>query len=150
MALDGQVQTASWHSYFNVWETDTGGQSTDKYGTNTLYRNITHKTNGTMLQPRITDLIPNLFSVNFTLCNLLSHQTRIIHMVNGHHENFMPAPMEIPTKLKAVLGFRALEFRTTHSFIHYKFTPNPYFVYRIWTFVHSSQTNIVRYCTVAL
>jgi hypothetical protein len=52
LELDGEVQTASWHSYFTVQETDTGGHSTDKDGTNTLYRNITHKPNDTMLQPR--------------------------------------------------------------------------------------------------
>jgi len=63
------------------------------------------------------DLIPNHFSANFTLFNLLSHQTRIIHMVYGQREICMTAPMEIPTKLKAVLGFRAFEFHTTRSSI---------------------------------
>jgi len=76
-----------------------------------------------------TDLILNHFSVNFTLCNLLSHQTRIIHMVNGHSEILMPALIEILTKLKAILGFRAFEFRTTHSFIHYKFSPLIHLLY---------------------
>jgi len=37
--------------------------------------------------------------------------------------------MEMPTKLKAVLGFRAFEFPTTHSFIHYKFSPLIHLLY---------------------
>ena len=126
LALDGQVWKASWHCYFNVWKTDTGGHSTDKDGTNTLYRNITHKP---CYNQEGTGLILNHFSVNFTLCNLLSHQTCFIQMVNGHSNIFMPAPMEIPTKLKAVLGFRAFEFHTTHSFTHYKFSPLIHLLY---------------------
>jgi hypothetical protein len=50
-------------------------------------------------------------------------------MVYGQRENFMPAPTEIPTKLEAVLGFRAFEFHATRSFMHYKFSPLIHLLY---------------------
>jgi hypothetical protein len=37
-------------------------------------------------------------------------------MVYGYREICMTAPMEIPTKLKAVLGFRAFEFHKNPQF----------------------------------
>jgi hypothetical protein len=85
-----------------------------------------------------TDLIPNHLYVHFMLCNLLSHQTHIIHMVNRHSDIFMPAPMEIPTKSKAVHGFRAFEFCTTHSFINCKFSTPIHLFYTEFGLLHTA------------
>jgi hypothetical protein len=114
LALDGEVQTVSWYSYFNVWETDTGGHSTDKDGTNTLSRNITHKPIDNVLQPR------RHRSHSEPLLCLLSHQTHNIHVVYGHREIFISILLAIPTQLKKVLGFGAFDFYATHSFTYYK------------------------------